>query len=309
MGEGDFNPEIVGSTPEQTSRPINSELKVGEKVVRVGDLVKVRGSSGEIESGWIFKSFGKALAIVEKEDQGEVLRNFIPLNEFRSYQIEQETVTEAKDIRPWIQRWRDKFRALQMEGKINDIKEGFLGNCNWQQVRYGEAHLEKGEGRYRGYLMVEPENIPLALAILSSRAEGRKLQGKTTEFKWLLKTEDEDWVDKALEGKFTPKDLGEYQLLAPEDPRIVIYADTVDEVKEILKLLAENPQWQGIEDRRRAKFGGNPPRRPGTNSFIDEKSLEWKSLNWNDQRGYSENEARDPNWRVKKTGTSTVSIK
>jgi len=299
---------LGGGLQKPEKPPRNLELKIGEKVVKLGDQVRVRRTSGTFEEDWTLKNFGKAKAVVEKTNQGQLLRKVVSLNEFRSLQIDTESAESRKDIRPFIKNWQEQFKKLKSKGEIDEVGEFSVDNFRWQQVTVGEPARGRSHELFRGYLMVEPESIPQTLGILLRLAEERKAMGKSTEFKWLLKTDYEDWAERALKHQ-TIRDTGEYQELVPDDPRIALYSDNVEEILDILNALSKKTDWQRIEDRRRVKFGGISPRRPGTNSFIDESGLEWRSLNWNNQMGYSEHEAADPDWRGKKAGTPTVNFK
>lgn len=214
-----------------------------------------------------------------------------------------------EDFRLIIGLWRNKFKELLKNNIVSDVKEGMINNFLWQEVRYGEELKTKDDqSLYRGYLMVEPKSFPLALAILSEIAEKRKSQGRSTEFKWLLNTEDPDWISKVTSGQWKPKEAGEYPYLNPNDPRITLYADSLEDIQEILGALAEHPQWEGIEGKRAEKFVGLPPRRPGTNSFRDKAERPWRTLNYNDKLGFSEQEANNPQWRMIKEGRPTGAI-
>lgn len=79
-------------------------------------------------------------------------------------------------------------------------------------------------------------------------------------------------------------------------------------MQNILNALAQNHQWQTIEQNRNVKFNGRAPRRPGTNAFIDPSRREFRSLNYNNKPGYSENEAVTPYWRLQKVGTPTGNL-
>jgi len=157
--------------------------------------------------------------------------------------------------------------------------------------------------------MIEPQDFSKAIDILKSVGSKRKDEGKRLDFKWLLMTippgiTQEQWVEYIQNnGNF-----GKYDGLELTSPRIVIYGDDAAEVQEILLSLAENPDWEKIEKNRVDTAGGkseNAPRRPGTNAFIFNKR-EWRSLNWNNKAGYSEDEAADPDWRKEKEGGKTV---
>ncbi|MBI2596082.1 hypothetical protein HYW46_05110 [Candidatus Daviesbacteria bacterium] len=163
------------------------------------------------------------------------------------------------------------------------------GKFLWQEVTYGPDRRLDGDHCFRGYLMIEPEDMPKVLSILTRVGRARKTQGKSLDFKWLLNTWDKTY-------NYDPSNVGRYAL-EPTDPRIALYADSTQQIREVLSVLAANPEWQAIEQRRIDKMGGrleNAPRRPGTNAYIDTTGREWRSLNFNDQPGYSEDEAHDP---------------
>lgn len=221
--------------------------------------------------------------------------------------------TEAKAVdsnpKPHIAYWHNRFQELQKTGTVDKVRVMTVGNSIWQEVRFGEGVKGNDNQLYRGYLMVEPEKLPLALGILSKLAEDRKTRGLTTEFKWLLKPEDPDWINKITSGQeWNPREIGDYSYLKPEDPRIALYADKPQDIQNILNALAQNPQWRTIEEGRIKTYEGKPPRRPGTNSFIDPSGKEWRSLNYNNKPGYSEGEAQNPHWRDLKVGTPTRNL-
>lgn len=215
---------------------------------------------------------------------------------------------ETRDPKADINIWRNKFLELKNAGTVDKVIEGMVENSMWQQITYGKGTKPENEQLYRGYLMVEPENFPLALEILSNTAEQRKVQGKTTEFKWLLKTEEPGWTDRMANGQSKPKEIGEYPYLRPEDPRIALYGDGPQDIQEVISALAKHPQWQTIEASRIKALAGKAPRRPGSNSFIDTSGHEWRTLNYNNKPGYSEDEAKNPQWRDLKAGTPTGNL-
>lgn len=222
-------------------------------------------------------------------------------------------IAEAKavdsDPKPHIAYWHNRFQELQKTGTVDKVRVMTVGNSIWQEVRFGEGLKGSDNQQYRGYLMVEPQKFPLALAILAKTAEERKTRGKTTEFKWLLKTEDPDWINKITSGQeWKPKEIGEYSHLKSEDPRIALYADTPQDILNILNALAQNQQWKTIEEDRLKTSEGKAPRRPGTNSFVDPSGKEWRSLNYNNKPGFSELEAQNPSWRNLKSGTPTGNL-
>jgi hypothetical protein len=186
----------------------------------------------------------------------------------------------------------------------------------WQEVIFGPGHRNSSEQAYRGYLMIEPEDFPRALDILRKIGSERKKQGKSLDLKWLRMTYPEDQFIQYLQDQTK---TGSYKELKITDPRIVIYGDTAEEVQEILGTIVANPEykkvWDEIEANRIKKCGGkleNAPRRPGTNAFESaghEKDQGWRSINYNNNPGYSEAEAADPDWRASKVGAKSVPLK
>lgn len=201
-----------------------------------------------------------------------------------------------------LQNIRENFESLAREGEAR-VSQPFItaNKYAWQEVAFGSPRTKGSDYLYRGYLMVEPDYMPKALQILTRVARERASQGKGTDFKWLMATQS------SIPAR---SDMGKYNYLHPQDPRIALYGDEQRDVAEVLAALAENPDWQKIEANRfdhARLFGDNiPPRRPGTNAYIDPTGVEWRTLNYNNRPGYSENEAADPDWRDIKMGTPTV---
>lgn len=171
------------------------------------------------------------------------------------------------------------------------------GRFTWQQVGMGKYPDKDGGDLFRGYCMIEPEDIPQAVEILLKLGKDRLQSGKSTNFKWLLKR---DRTGLAMDGM--DEELGDYQTLEKTDPRIAIYADDPREIRDILSALSRDPHWQDMEQRRVAVAAD---RRPGTNAFVD-GGREYRSLNYNEVPGYSEDQADDPSWRERKVGTPTI---
>lgn len=177
----------------------------------------------------------------------------------------------------------------------------------WQRIAYGPERLKDSHNSYRGYLMVNPTDFPQVLEVLQRVAIQRSQNNKTTEFKWLLASGPtrEHIYDDGLQ-------IGKYLELEASDSRIVITADSSSEIKEILTALSIQPEWKTIELNRNDQFKltlPRAPRRTGTHALIVEQGkrrVEWRSLNYNDKPGYSENEAQDPNWRDHKDGMATL---
>lgn len=187
----------------------------------------------------------------------------------------------------------ENFRQRSTAGEIRVAEPIFTGGrLLWQRVEYGGLPLkEEGENLNRGYLMVETGDMPKALTALDTIAANRNLQGKPTVFKWLVMTYPA-LNDFSRKLKFVNDELniGNYVDLGSEDPRIVIYSDKPEDIQDVLTELANNPEWESIESRRRALFKLFKQEAPlrGTNAFIDAAGKEWRSLSFNFGKGYSE---------------------
>ena len=172
------------------------------------------------------------------------------------------------------------------------------GSYNFfQRVDYNHKITKGDKTVYRGYIQVCIDDIPEAVKILLELAERRRKVGKGITFKYLLFTEKGPPTDWS-------KDLtGRYNGLHEADPRIAIYADTSDEILEILEELSADPRWQAFEDLRQASA-----RRPGTHAYkIEETGQFFRSLCYNSAAGHSVYEAKK-DWRLHKQGVSTMAL-
>ncbi len=207
----------------------------------------------------------------------------------------------------------DIIRSLKEKGEATTnplFFTGANGEYGWEEVRMGSPVKADSDHAFRGYLMVEPNDIPLAMQILLKKAPQLLAQGQGVDAKFLLMKLPQ-FADVAERNKYINNrdNLAKYEGLTPEDPRIALYGDSQAAIEAILTVLAEDPQWQDIEQRRLDAFGGSDhtPRRPGTNALVH-KGREYRSLNYGNIRGYSEDEAADPAWRDKKIGEQTVPL-
>lgn len=267
-------------------QPRIDEAKGGRKIEadsfeelykKIEDLGSITGS----KKTYAAEELKKIIEAVRKDDMGA------------------EYITRQADLRGVVQKLLSKEFIASISPMMNKFKtrlangdgeayEGTVENFLWQHVRYGKELEKRGGELFRGYLMIEPTDFPTALEILSQMAEERLKIRKTTRFKWLL----------------NPRLIN----LKEEDPRIVLYALDLEDIQEMLTILSQDHRWQRIESKRNKRYDGLASRRPGTNSFIDKDGKEWRSLNYNDRPGYSENEAADPNWRNYKEGTPTQRV-
>lgn len=186
-------------------------------------------------------------------------------------------------------------------GEIRDARLFKTGGGKyvWQNISIGAPPRYGSDALYRGYCMVEPADIPRVTEMLMEIGEERLLRSKkSTNFKWLLKKDPSGQSDIS-------SNPGDYASLKDTDPRIAIYADEPGEIIDILQRLASRPEWRQIEANRLAV---SVARRPGTNAFTY-NGHEIRSLNYNNRRGYSEDEAADPDWRLYKHGIPTGKFK
>jgi hypothetical protein len=217
-----------------------------------GKNVHVARSDGSVEEDWQLKSLGTKLAVVEKSDRPrQVLRKLIPIDKFTSLNnIDPEHVNEylaKQQLKKSIPLAKQSFEEAQSQGKVQEVAWGAINDSWWQQVIYGKPIPGKNFQLYRGYLMIEPEDLPEALQIVSNLAQKREQEGKSTEFKWLLKTEQEKWMQKeTTDPNFVRTELGDYQYLEPTDPRLVLYSNNTDDIQHMLRQLAQDEKMATI---------------------------------------------------------------
>lgn len=177
--------------------------------------------------------------------------------------------------------------------------------CFWQAEQYGPELEKKSDDVFRGYFMTEIEDIPELVHILREVAIERKQIGKSFEFKWLL-------ASNCLTSPEFKKDnyYGIYHNSKETDPSAVIYADTAEEIQETIRFVTQNTRWKDrmkrMSDERSRPLIKH--RRPGTNAYIDETGYEWRGICYNNKPGYSESEAKDPNWRENKQGEGSTTL-
>jgi len=173
----------------------------------------------------------------------------------------------------------------------------------WQEVCFGKNPVYRddklGNYLFRAYVMVEEEDIFPTVNLLNKIGKQELSKGYSTCFKWLAGVAPE-YVDVDF---FANSFLGNYFELEDDDPRIAIYGRDLDDTLRILHTLCHEPSFEKIDMKRRKK-----PRYPGANIYIDEIGKEWRSLNFNDEPGHAYQYAQDPDWREKRSGTSTLEI-
>lgn len=163
----------------------------------------------------------------------------------------------------------------------------------WQRVQYGEQRKLAIDESFRGYLMVDMEDMPAALEVLKNIAERRAADGKTTDFKWLLRNREIHLQD----GTYSPDDLAfirngentgiyDYTGIHSRGTRIVLFADNKENIEDILMDLADSPEWKQFEAHRRSHGnGGNEvPWYPDTDRLV--YPTKWFTLNYRDTPGY-----------------------
>lgn len=150
-----------------------------------------------------------------------------------------------------------------------------------QDKVFNEERLARTD--FRGYLMVEPENMEEALRIMLKVAAKREDKGKALFIK-LLTRRSYDRVSPSEVESF-----GEYKDLDITDPRMVIYGDSPDELRDVMEDVVREG-WGNIE-RTRKRLAKGVKRGNDTNYFTDRKGRVWQSLNWNDFYGSTESRA------------------
>lgn len=172
----------------------------------------------------------------------------------------------------------------------------------WMGVSYfrGQRYYNDPMGNFRGYMMVEPPDLPTALDILHTVGQQRRERGKKLDFKWL--------IGKSIEGQ-SPQ-AGTYADLLLTDPRIAIYGLDYTEIQDILRSIALDARINSLEENRSQACGGRKyvPRRPGTDAFEHNGTI-FRVLNFNPFAGFSEHVVeKDPDWRKWAQGDATENL-
>lgn len=212
-----------------------------------------------------------------------------------------ENPREQKSSSEQKSHYQEKIKKLIQEINQGKNYKGIFSTADkylWQIEGYGNKLKNESDDLYRGYLMVEKENIPAMVEILREIAKEKVKQNKNLSFKWLIGKGDVNRINKE-------KSYGEYENLQDPDPRIVIYGDTAENIQDIIKELTTDTRWAESIRKLSEKRSGKA-RRPGTNAYIDPEGREWRVINYNDKPGYSEDEAKDVDWRNKKLGSKSV---
>lgn len=207
---------------------------------------------------------------------------------------------EEVDVKPALDAYlheqiaqtREVFRERRRQGSV-EITDPFVTAQKfvWQYVDYYPRRPEEWRDMARGYLMVEPEDMPLAVGLLNTVYQKRTEQGKLGQFKWLTRKLSFDDYGNGDTGAWwhevhNEEMAGSYEELEPTDPRIVVYEYSPENIQEILSELAALEEWQIIEGHRKAAFPIEPPIR-GDNHFTDELGNQWYSLSFNKNVGHS----------------------
>lgn len=160
----------------------------------------------------------------------------------------------------------------------------------FQQIRFGQPRTTSGEGgknSYRGYIMIEPENLFDAIQRLNYVGRLRLQQGKHLEYKWLqpmVRRETADRI-KVLGGRYN-------QALYAADPMkalATLYADNPLQIQETFEQLITQAGWGDIEIKKRNISSGINIAKPqhGQARYIRD-SKEFFTLELNAQPGFAE---------------------
>jgi hypothetical protein len=201
----------------------------------------------------------------------------------------------------------------KMGGKSVDLIVS--GHCySWQLIARGPETTESlpFSHTYRGYLQVDPEQMPQAVECLSELARQREAQGKSTEFKFcfcnfsLANSGFMRMYRAEIETKqqLSANIVGHYDNRQADRPLIALYGRDLAQILEILDGLSRSPAWARIEAERSSNA-----RREGSNAYIDRNGREWRSLCFNRQPGCAEDFiAQHPDWRAAVQGKATSQI-
>jgi hypothetical protein len=155
----------------------------------------------------------------------------------------------------------------------------------------------ESEQLWRMYLQVETEDIPQAVEMLKDQGVKRASEGKDLNFKYLYAT----W-----QGVPSQIEVGDFEGLEGEDPRIVVYFKDFEERRDFARDLVRD-NYEGMTKMAEKRVG--KARRPGTSVVYEPYSgRELRHINITDKPGYSEGIAEDPNWRSRTRGSPTTRL-
>lgn len=184
---------------------------------------------------------------------------------------------------------RQYFKAQEQAGDIDVTDPHVTADVFvWQYIDYLPGRPDNYYDSARGYLMVEPLDIPAAARILDTIYRERKTNGSFGQFKWLMRklptdlTTDEWWQEARNSEK-----MGLFEDLSETDPRIVLYENSPSRIQEVLAALATSPEWQALESNRLEAFPDGVPPIKGTDRFVDDLGRVWHSLSYNAKVGHS----------------------
>lgn len=194
----------------------------------------------------------------------------------------------SPDLHSQVVDTRNYFQGLKRSGEV-ELTDPFVSADNyvWQFVDYYPKRPTDYYDSTRGYLMVEPDDIPTAARIVDKVYQERKAAGKRGKFKWLMmKTAPILFTDDWWQRTHRDNLLGSFVDLAPSDPRLVLYEYSTEDIQEILTELAASREWGELEAHRRATFPEVIPPIRGTDIFIDSDNNSWYSLSFNQKPGH-----------------------
>lgn len=163
--------------------------------------------------------------------------------------------------------------------------------ADYQQVVFGPLRTRQPDGRssqaYRGYLMIEPENLIQAVQQLNFLGKKRLSEGKRMEYKL-----EYPWAVDFRDPERLPEGTGGYveamYIKGPNDQMITLYADTQEEIEEVLRHLVEEANWEEVEQGKRKVCEGLRMKFPGHGSKrFEHEGREYYSLEFNDHPGHS----------------------
>jgi len=121
-----------------------------------------------------------------------------------------------QQLRTTLDSYEKEFESFKDSGISVETISTAGAEVSWQVVRYGRELINEDSRLYRGYVMIEPEDLPKVLRLLDQIGRSRLQKGQTTQFKWMLKKDSPEFMTNR---DYKIKETGDYELVEPNLPK------------------------------------------------------------------------------------------
>lgn len=148
-----------------------------------------------------------------------------------------------------------RVAKLRKENKGWDSYPKLFLSGAWYQVALHSIREKNSSYAYRGYIQINPLDLPFFVSTLTKLIGERLIQGKRTEFKISLNPSSMVLPKNKSGQRFRKEHLdkvGHYNVSPSDSGIIVIYGEDIEETKEILRELSQVQGMQHIDARQKA---------------------------------------------------------